>query len=256
MPASKPLLLLSRPNEAWDRIRIKLHSWAEKNPEPSRITDIAESIQLPAKALALFGQVPGRTGEISRIRRRIEAQQAELVGPFGSFHNGTATLGELCYLACRCLRPRVVVETGVAYGVTSAYILQALTDNGHGELHSIDLPPLAEGADSYVGHFVPHELRARWNLHIGPASRLLPDILREANTIDVFVHDSLHTYSHMKWEFERALLSLRPGGALISDDIEGNRAFEEATRHPSVASWFAVRQADKDAMCGALRMKA
>jgi len=71
----------------------------------------------------------------------------------------------------------------------------------------------------------------------------------------MFVHDSLHTYSHMKWEFETALRSLRPGGVLISDDIEGNRAFEELTRHPSVAAWFAIRQEGKDAICGAVRTR-
>jgi len=59
----------------------------------------------------------------------------------------------------------------------------------------------------------------------------------------------------MKWEFDVVLRSLRPGGVIIADDIEGNRAFEEITRHPSVASWFAIRQEGKDAICGVLRTR-
>ena len=37
---------------------------------------------------------------------------------------------------------RKVVETGVAHGVTSRFILEALERNGRGFLWSIDLPPL------------------------------------------------------------------------------------------------------------------
>jgi hypothetical protein len=40
----------------------------------------------------------------------------------------------------RSLKPRVIVETGVASGLSSAHILRALAANGTGTLHSIDLP--------------------------------------------------------------------------------------------------------------------
>jgi predicted O-methyltransferase YrrM len=168
--------------------------------------------------------------------------------------NGTTTLGRLCYLSCRQLRPRVVVETGVAYGVTSAYILQALDDNGYGELHSIDLPPLGKDAESFVGYVIPQHLKTRWKLRAGSARNILPQVLRETGNIDVFVHDSLHTYRHMKWEFQSALQALRPGGLLISDDIEVNRAFEETIGQPVVEEWVAIREDEKDAICGAMRV--
>jgi predicted O-methyltransferase YrrM len=180
-----------------------------------------------------------------------------LGGPFPieGFHNGTVTLGRLCYLACRQLRPRIVVETGVAYGVTSTYILKALSENGEGELQSVDLPPLARDADKYVGYFIPAELRGRWTLNLGPAKKLLPNLLQRAQKIDMFVHDSLHTYHHMRWEFETALSALRPGGILIADDIQGNRAFEELLDRPEIDSWVAIRQEGKNAVCAAVRIK-
>ena len=256
MRTSKLGLLLRSPGEAYDRITNKAHSWRSWSTKKCTLEGLAGPSDLAREVSALFAGTSEVLGDASRIRERIHAQEAQLTGPFGKFHDGTATLGELCYLTCRRLRPAVVVETGVAYGVTSAYILQALDENGYGELHSIDLPPLAANAKQYVGHFVPFELRTRWRLHVGLANRLLPVILRETGSIDVFVHDSLHTYSHMKWEFETALQALRPGGVIISDDVEGNRAFEEITRHPLVDSWFAIRQQGKDALCGALRTKA
>lgn len=258
MRTSKVGLLVSRPNEAYDRIRNKMNSWAQLHGGPSKLVDVAKAATLATAVSDLFPQVLQPEIDCSEIKSYIDKQGRQLkreTQPFGIFHNGTTTLGELCFRACRFLRPKTVVETGVAYGVTSAYILQALAENNCGDLHSIDLPPLVSDADRYVGHFVPQELRTRWKLYRGSAKRLLPTVLRETGAIDLFVHDSLHTYSHMKWEFEVAVRSLRPGGVLIFDDIEGNRAFEEATRHPSIASWFAIQQQDKDAICGALRTR-
>ena len=159
----------------------------------------------------------------------------------------------LLYLLVRKYRPEVFVETGVAKGVGSAYILQGLEDNGRGTLHSIDLPPgeseidrrdgenvrLVDGQvhDSYEpGHVIPSYLRERWEFHAGDARVLLPRLLDELGEIDVFFHDSLHTYEHMKFEFEAAWPHIRRGGLLISDDCTWNPAWEEFCRHHGVRS--------------------
>jgi len=42
------------------------------------------------------------------------------------------------YGLCKIMKPDVVVETGVAYGQSSSYILQALKENNNGILYSID----------------------------------------------------------------------------------------------------------------------
>jgi hypothetical protein len=47
--------------------------------------------------------------------------------------------------AIRAMRPDVVVETGIANGVSSAYVLLALKKNGNGVLHSIEI-----GDSSYL----------------------------------------------------------------------------------------------------------
>jgi len=241
------------------RVRHKLETWVDRFTAAGVLPAVGSASELDRVVTQFTDRAePVGSSLTSSLEARIEKSRLHLSrGPFpvDGLHNGTVTLGRLCYLLCRQLKPRLVVETGVAYGVTSAYILQAFADNGYGELSSIDLPPLADDAKSYVGYFIPQELRGRWKLHLGPASRLLPSVLHETGEIDLFVHDSLHTYAHMKWEFETALRSLRPGGVIIADDIEGNRAFEGITRHPAVASWFAIRQEGKDAICGALRTR-
>ena len=135
----------------------------------------------------------------------------------------------LCqYAAVRALAPEIVVETGVASGVSSSYLLLALQKNGRGKLHSIELgdvrylPP-----EKAPGWIVPDWLKSRRELQIGDSRALLPAMLTKLGTIDVFIHDSLHTYDHMLWEYRTAYPFLRPGGLLISDDASWNPAFPE-----------------------------
>jgi hypothetical protein len=178
-----------------------------------------------------------REGQLAEIEAVIRQRQASLPSgaPFGQFHNGDASLGRLCYLAARALRPKSIVETGVCYGVTSSYLLQALKDNREGHLRSIDLPPLGKNGDDYVGWLVPRDLCGRWSLRRGTSPKLLGPLLKELGAIDLFVHDSLHTYGNMKVEFNLAWPVLRPGGVLIADDIEGNAAFHELSLRTDVA---------------------
>jgi len=260
MLLSKVYYLAQRRGEIAERMQNKMHHWMDRFSPPSALpvaagpedltARVAHLLQVPPALLAVTGGLPELESYIAKQRTTLLRRP----GPFGNFMNGTATLGRLCYLACRQLRPRMVVETGVAYGVTSAYILQALADNGYGELHSIDLPPLRHDADRYIGYLIPFHLRHRWKLRMGSARDVLPRVLSEAGSVDVFVHDSLHTYRNMKWEFGRALAALRRGGLLISDDIEVNRAFEETIHNPTVGRWVAIQEDGKNATCGAMRV--
>jgi len=165
-------------------------------------------------------------------------------------HNAGPLLARFCYGVARSLRPKIVVETGVCFGVTSACLLQALEVNREGRLCSIDLPPLDENVDDYVGWLVPGELRNRWTLHRGTSSRLLQPLLARLGEIDLFIHDSSHTYRNMRMEFTRVWPSLRRGGVLISDDIEGNRAFLELAAMPDVACSFVLREQNKGSLIG------
>lgn len=134
----------------------------------------------------------------------------------------------LQYAIVRALKPDLVVETGVANGVSSAYLLLALERNGTGALHSIELGDTTFlPAGRVSGWIVPDWLRTRWSLHWGDSRQLLPALLEELGTIDIFIHDSLHTYEHMTFEYEQAYPHLRPGGILISDDALWNRAFAD-----------------------------
>jgi predicted O-methyltransferase YrrM len=135
------------------------------------------------------------------------------------------------YVAVRALAPECVVETGIANGVSSSYLLLALLKNGKGCLHSVGLADpayLPPGRDP--GWVVPQWLRAQWHVHLGDSRDVLPGLLQQLGTIDVFAHDSLHTYDHMMWEFEASYPHLKRGGLLFSDDALWNDAFKDFAR--------------------------
>ncbi|MEM2045603.1 MAG: class I SAM-dependent methyltransferase [Candidatus Bathyarchaeia archaeon] len=145
------------------------------------------------------------------------------------------------YVACKLLQPEVVVETGTGSGLASAFILKALSENGKGVLYSIDLPRsvyqteagekidetywVPEGRES--GWAVPDDLRryAGWKSFIGKSSELLPKIARECRSIDIFFHDSEHTYQNMYFEYRTVYPYLKIGGLLLPHDINLNNAF-------------------------------
>ncbi len=150
-----------------------------------------------------------------------------------------SVMARLCYLACRLTSPEIVVETGVAYGVSSAFILRAMEENGRGTLYSVDLPPLRRKYERFWGIAVPDGLRGRWRLHRGPSARVLPRLLRQTPTVDLFVHDSLHTHRNMRREFDAVWPHLRNGALLLADDVERNRAFGEL-RQKDPALWRVI----------------
>jgi hypothetical protein len=159
------------------------------------------------------------------VRERIARLGPAL--PFPLAYNAAPSLARLCYALCRALRPAAVLETGVAYGVSSSFILKALALNGGGELHSVDRAPVRPGVESYIGALVPEELRACWALHRGTSRRVLPRLLPQIEGLSLFVHDSQHTYPNISWELRTVTPYLTRPAAVLVDDPVGNRAFEQ-----------------------------
>jgi Methyltransferase domain len=146
----------------------------------------------------------------------------------------------LLYCLIRRTRPQDLLETGVAQGVSSRFILEALKRNGSGNLISVDLPAF-EGTHQNSGEqdptmlrrglepgwIVPTSLRRSWTLKLGPAEAVLPNL---DVRLDLFCHDSRHTYEHMRFEGDWAVGHLRRNGILVMDDITWNSAFSDLAR--------------------------
>lgn len=150
---------------------------------------------------------------------------------------------EVCYAICRLNRPETVLETGVAFGWTSAFILAALEVNGKGHLHSIDLPAFRPGAERITAAVVPNRLRHRWTLSLGPQSQLLPAVLEGLDAVDFFHYDSDKTYQGMKWSYETVWRKIARGGVLMADDVD-NDAFLECFADKQLTPVVIVKPTD------------
>lgn len=153
------------------------------------------------------------------------------------------------YLLCRGMKPRVVVETGTYWGISTSVILRALHENNIGTLYSIDLPNGAYTTDSGevhaeklpegtpTGAAVPDFLKDKWNLVLGDAAETLVPLLAKVGQIDLFFHDSKHTYSHMLWECQQVWPYLKKEGILAVHDIDWNSAFDDFQKEVVATAW-------------------
>lgn len=152
------------------------------------------------------------------------------------------------YTIIRKTQPDTIVETGVCNGLSTLSILLALKKNENGHLYSIDYPfktdeSLREfrektfneygGAaipiDKEPGWIIPDELRDNWTLITGKSQQELPKLLPKIDKLDLFIHDSEHSYPCMMFEYELAYHWLKNDGILLSDDIAWNTAFNKFT---------------------------
>ena len=146
------------------------------------------------------------------------------------------------YVLCRTTKPAIFVETGVASGMSSSYILRAMNRNKSGKLYSIDVPwhtvthnwkaapaedLIPKPIEMLSGWLIPDNLRDRWDLTLGRTSDKLPELLKQLGAVDIFFHDSEHTYDNMVWEFQTVWPAIKPGGKLLAHNVDKNTAFAD-----------------------------
>jgi hypothetical protein len=233
---------LNDPLSVWDTFQERLVQRREySRPTPQYIADAQWEGQLHR---LLGSAVPcNASSEFGDLWQEVVADVASkgiAVGPasFAGFNDGDAGLVRAIWCLIRHMRPANVVETGVGHGFTTRFILEALERNGHGHLYSIDRLPLDPTMRARVGIAVSDRCRGRWTLLAGTSRRRLPPLLSTLGEIGLFVHDSRHTERNVVFELSRAWQVLKPGGALVVDDIDSNWGFDTFTtglaRHTSL----------------------
>lgn len=149
---------------------------------------------------------------------------------YKSWNDGDAGFVRAIWCLIRHRRVRKVIETGVAHGVTSRFILEALQRNGDGHLWSIDLPPLERPWRKQIGIAVGNRFAAQWSYIAGSSRHRLPELLTQVDSADLFIHDSLHTERNVRFELDSIWTKLKSPGAIVVDDIDSNWGFESFRR--------------------------
>lgn len=151
---------------------------------------------------------------------------------YGWYSDAESSLCHAVWCVALHTRPEVVIETGVAHGVTSRVMLEALRHNDFGHLWSIDLPfPFDRRVQGETGVVITDACRSRWSYLEGSSSQRLPPLVADVGHAEMFVHDSLHTTENTLFEMEQAASVMSPGGVMLIDDIgESRDAFTTFTR--------------------------
>src|SRR5271170_7837593 len=187
---------LQNPMDTYFKAITRWHERNERNTPPGKYTINGDWRQQ-------LGVSDDDHEQTDRLCRSIEATLTEKgirPGPksYLWWNDGDPAFMQAIWCLIRGLNATTIVETGVAHGVTSRIILEALKGRGH--LWSIDLPPSwAPELHNEIGAAVGTWPIDQWSLVLGPSRRRLPRL----------------------WD------ALRPGGALVVDDIDLNRAFED-----------------------------
>jgi predicted O-methyltransferase YrrM len=147
---------------------------------------------------------------------------------FPSFYDSGSRLLELLDALVDTFHPDVILETGVAHGLSSRTFLEAF-ERGRAsnpryepQLHSVDVDPRTKTPDLAAN--------ARWHFHLLTSKADLDSVFREVGPLDLFFHDSDHGYGNQMAEYELAWEFLKPGGFLVSDDISWSNAFRDFCR--------------------------
>lgn len=143
---------------------------------------------------------------------------------------------ELLYTCVRLVKPKLIVETGVGSGFSTALMLKALEKNNLGMLYSIDFYKDNESC----GWIIPNSLKNRWKLINGLSALHLNPLLNQLRQIDIFVHDSEHSYKNMISEFRTVWPHLKKGGIFMAHDVGRNDAFFDFLREIQFP-WWRVR---------------
>jgi len=245
--ATHPAEFLDRMEVHWEKLTQKLREQTVPKATYPMACRMKEGVAALSSALGRDLTTILNEPQLQEVQVHI-AHSMRTVGdapdhPFPLYFNADPTLAQLSYLLSRALRPGTVLETGVAYGATSASILAGLRKNQKGTLYSIDLPPIADRVGTNIGALVPKEWASQWRLYRGSSKRLMPYLIQNVTgPIDLFIHDSANLEGVQTMELETVWPHLGPDGAILMNNVGGNHAFADFVRAHAIAHHFVIEQ--------------
>ncbi len=144
---------------------------------------------------------------------------------------------DLLYNLARSSKVARVLETGVAAGWSSLAILLALHEKAGARLVSIDMPYPKRNNEHQVGAAVPVQLRSSWTLIRRPDRDALWSALQSLGEIDLAHYDSDKSPQGRDFAYPLLWEHLRPGGVLLSDDVEDNLSFRNFAERVNRRAW-------------------
>jgi predicted O-methyltransferase YrrM len=130
----------------------------------------------------------------------------------------TPQRGEYLFELVRALKPRVTLETGFAYGISTLFIAEALRRNGGGRHHAIDPFERTRFDGRGLDHVAEAGLADLVAFHEEPSELCLPRLLREGVRVDLAFVDGHHLFDYVIVDCLFLGRLLPKGGVIVMDD--------------------------------------
>jgi predicted O-methyltransferase YrrM len=175
-------------------------------------------------------------------------------------HVGQST-GELLQRAVRDVRPVVSLEIGLAYGVSTLFICDAIHSLSTPGIHIV-LDPFQHGKWQGIGlrNVAQAGFGSIVEFHAEPSELFLPRLLADGRRVDLAFIDGLHRFDQALVEFYYINRLLRPGGVVVFDDatrVGVNRVVRHALTYPAYEVYGSTETAaPRRSLLGTLRRRA
>ena len=135
----------------------------------------------------------------------------------------------LIYFLTRKIKPKIILETGVAAGYSSSAFLEAIHKNKIGKLFSSDFPYFRiPNPIQYIWILVEDKYKKNWNLFLEGDERNISKIKKKLKQkIDLIHYDSDKTYEGKKKFFKMVNNLIKENTFIIIDDIQDDNFFLE-----------------------------
>ena len=159
---------------------------------------------------------------------------------------GGAGAIELLFFLVRKLKPKKILETGVALGYSSATFLEAIKRNNYGELYSSDFPyPGIKNSYKFIGTLVPKNMRDNWVLKTSGDANNLPELSNIIGQIDLIHYDSDKSYKGRNFMINVLNNNLHDNTIILFDDIHENSHFKDLVEKNFLKEHRIFRYKDK-----------
>ena len=173
---------------------------------------------------------------LEEIFKQREVTDGTNVYPLGHYHMD-ADEGGMLQRAIKATKPRNSLEVGMAYGISTLFICDALAEQGGTASHVV-IDPFQRSDWHAVGLRNVHEAGydPLVTLYEERSEFVLPRLLAENHPLDFALIDGWHSFDQALLEFYYINRMLRVGGIVVFDDADWpglNRLLRYLVRYPA-----------------------
>ena len=146
---------------------------------------------------------------------------------------------DLLYNITKKIKPKAILETGVAFGWST--LAFSLSKEKNTKIVSIDLPYPYKDSKNYVAGALTSEMKSIVKFHFGIDTDILKKLNKNKKKFNLIHYDSDKSLDGRKKNYEIIWNMLNKNGWFVSDDISDNSAFEYFIKKFEIRNFYILQ---------------